>query len=370
VKGRWLVTVLAPLAALVFSFAVASIALIAFDIDPWFAYGEMLGFAKSTESLINIVNRSVPLYVAGLAVAIGFRMGLFNIGVEGQYLLAALFAAWVGAQFSLPAVFHVAVILVVAVVVGAGWASIAALLKTKRGVHEVISTIMLNFIGFSVSGYLFLNVFRGQTGGLTLATRAIPSSGWIPSLNPVLSWFGVVPRAGSELHGFVIISILLGVGFHLLITKSRFGYDLRASGLNPAAAQASGVDPKRMILRTMMLSGGVAGLVGMSALLGFFHQYPQDFPRNYGFNGIAVALLGRNHPVGIALAALLWGFLERSSLILDLRRVPSEIVIIIQGTVVFGVVIAYEVISRVAQRRAVRAAALATADEETIEALA
>jgi simple sugar transport system permease protein len=362
---RWLVAVVAPLAAMVFSVGVASLALIAFDIDPLFAFKEMWTFGTSTESLINIANRSVPLYVAAMAVAVGFKMNLFNIGVEGQYLLAALFAAWAGALVALPAVLHVAFILLVAMVVGSGWAWIAGFLKVKRGIHEVISTIMLNFIGFSLSAYLFLNVFRGETEGLIVATGQIPKSGWMPSLNPVLGWFGVTPRRGSELQSFLIIAIALGIGYHLLVRRSRFGFDLRASGINPAAAQASGVDPKRMIIRTMMISGAIAGLVGMSVLLGFFHQYPQDFSRGYGFNGIAVALLGRNHAAGMVFAALLWGFLERSSLILDLRDVPSEIVTIIQGTVVLGVVVAYEVVSRLAERQTVRAAARAAAALES-----
>ena len=157
-----------------------------------------------------------------------------------------------------------------------------------------------------------------------------------------------------------MVAILLGVGYHYLVNKSRFGYDLRASGINPPAARASGVDPNKMILRTMFISGGIAGMVGMSQLLGFLHQYPQDFPRNLGFNGIAVALLGRNHPVGMGLGALLFAFMERSSLILDLKDVPREIVTIIQGTVVLSVVIAYEVVSRIVERRTVRAAAQAT----------
>jgi simple sugar transport system permease protein len=154
------------------------------------------------------------------------------------------------------------------------------------------------------------------------------------------------------------------VVYHYLVNKSRFGYDLRSSGINPSAANASGVDPKNMIIKTMLISGGLAGLVGVSQLLGFYHQYPQDFPGGYGFAGIAVALLGRNHAVGMAFGALLFGFMNRASLILDLRDVPKEIVTIIQGIVVLAVVIVYEVISRYVQRRTVAAAARATEADE------
>ena len=368
--GRFLTAVVAPAVALVIAFGLAALALLLVDINPIEAYREMLSFGLSTASMIITVNNAIPLFVSALAVGIGFKMGLFNIGVEGTYLIAALFAAYIGALFSITPVIHVLVILLVAAAVGAFWAWIPAVLKVRRGVHEVISTIMLNFIAFALSAYLFLNVFRAETAGLTIATALIPESGRMPSLNPVLGWFGIEPRAGANLHGFLVVAVLLGIIYHYLVTRSRFGYDLRASGINPPAASASGVDPKRMIVRTMLISGSLAGLVGMSQLLGFFNQYPQDFPRNYGFNGIAVALLGRNHPVGMAFGALLFGFMQRSALILDLRNVPKEIVTIIQGIVVLAVVIVYEIISRYVQRRTVAAAARATAAEHVREEVA
>ncbi len=366
-SGRLLTSVVAPALALVIAFGIAALALLLVDINPIEAYASMFSFGTSTESLVSMVNRAVPLFVSGLAVGVGFKMGLFNIGVEGAYLLAALVAATVGALYSIPAVLHVLSILVVAVIVGAFWNWLAAWLKVKRGVHEVISTIMLNFIAFSLSAFLFINYFRAETAGLTIATNLIPESGFVPSLNPVLGWFGIVPRAGVELHGFLIIAIFLGIFYHYLVSRSRFGYDLRASGMNPTAAHASGVDPNKMIYKTMMISGGLAGLVGMSQLLGFYHQYPQDFPGGYGFDGIAVALLGRNHPVGMAFGALLFGFMDRASLILDLENVPREIVTIIQGIVVLAVVIIYELISRVVITRTVAAAAKETqADQEEV----
>lgn len=362
-SGKFLTSVVGPIVALFISFLIASIVLRLVDIDPLTAYSEMWTFGTTTESLISMVNRAIPLFVSALAVGVGFKMGLFNIGVEGAYLLAALVAAYVGALYSIPAVLHVLSILLVGVVVGAAWNGIAGWLKVKRGVHEVISTIMLNFIGFSLSAYLFLNHFQQESEGLIVATSQIPETGWIPSLNPVLLWFGIEPRAGSDLHGFLIIAIFLGIFYHYLVNKSRFGYDLRASGINAPAARASGVNPNRMILTTMLISGGMAGLVGMSTLLGFSHRYVQDFPTQLGFTGIAVALVGRNNPVGMAFGALLFGFLDRSSLILDLKDVPREIVTIFQGVVVLTVVIVYEVVSRLVQRRTVAAAARATADD-------
>ncbi len=363
--GRILTTVVAPVLAVVIAFVIAAVVLLFADIDPLNAFKEMWKFGTTTDSLISTVNRSLPIYVSALAVAVGFKMGLFNIGVEGAYLLAALIAGWFGALFSAPPLIHVGLILLVAMFVGSVWNGIAGLLKTTRGVHEVISTIMLNFIAFSLSGYLFREHFipESEGGGLSSATAAIPESGRIPSLNPILEFFGIEAGGIFELHGFLVIAIFLGIGYHFLVNKSRFGYDLRASGVNPTAAHASGVNPKAMVLKTMLISGALAGLVGMSLLLGEYHQYPQDFRPGLGFTGIGVALLGRNHALGIALGALLFGFLERSALILDFFDVPREIVTIMQGVILFTVVIVYEVISRYVAKRTVEAAARATAQE-------
>ncbi len=361
-NNKWLVPIVAPAVALVFAFAVAALALLLVDVNPLDAYQSMWEFGTTTESLISTVTRALPLYVSALAVAVGFKMGLFNIGVEGQYLIAAPIAAWVGGVVDLPAPLHIGLVLVTAITVGAIWGWIPGELKVRRGVHEVISTIMLNFIAIGLGAYLLINFLQEESDSLTVATPLIGDSGRLPSLNPVLEFFGIEPRAGFELGSFLFIAIILGVIFHLLVTRSRFGFDLRASGVNAPAARASGVDPNKMIVRTMVISGAIAGLVGMERVLGFFHQYTSDFPRLLGFNGIAVALLGRNHPVGMAFGALLFGFMDRSALILDLEGVPREIVTIIQGIVVLAVVIAYEVIARILQRRAVKAAAAATGE--------
>jgi len=146
------------------------------------------------------------------------------------------------------------------------------------------------------------------------------------------------------------VAILIGIGYAVLVNRTRFGFDLRASGANPAAAVASGVSVKKMIITSMLISGGVAGLVGLPLLFGDLHHFSTDFPTGIGFTGIAIALLGRNHPIGIALAALLWSFLDRSAQILDLEGIPREIVTIMQGVSVLAVVVAYEVVNRIRRR--------------------
>jgi simple sugar transport system permease protein len=147
--------------------------------------------------------------------------------------------------------------------------------------------------------------------------------------------------------GFILVSAIVGLGYWFLLGYTRFGFDLRATGVSEPAAVASGVSVKRMVIMSMLLSGGVAGLVGLPQLLGASYAYSLDFPGGLGFTGIAIALLGRNHPIGIAFAALLWSFLDVSNQILDLNDIPKEIVTIMQGTIVLSVVVAYEVVRRI-----------------------
>jgi simple sugar transport system permease protein len=351
----------APVAAVLFSLALSGLVLELAGYSAVTTFRSMWNYGLETSSIISILNRAIPFYLSGLAVAIGFKMNLFNIGVEGQYRLAALMAAAVGAWVTLPPVLHVPLILLVAMATGAAWAAVPAVLKVTRGVHEVISTIMLNAIAVSISAYLLQNYFqqKGSAAGLTPQTKPLPPSGQMPSLNRVLEWLAVTIPSGSELRGFLIIAVLVGIGFYILVWRTRFGFDLRATGVNPRAAQVSGVDLKSMIMRTMVISGAIAGLVGMSDLLGFFHNYSIDFTSGLGFTGIAIALLGRNHPVGIAVGALLFAYLDRSAQILDLRGIPREIVTIMQGIILLSVVIAYEVVGRISQAQETRAAAAA-----------
>jgi ABC-type uncharacterized transport system permease subunit len=276
-----------------------------------------------------------------VAVAIGFRMNLFNIGVDGQYRLAALMAAAVGGAVHLPRPLHLLLIIVVAVVVGGMWAAIAGLLKAYRGVSEVISTIMLNAISTAVIAYLLTPGRLAVTtqGSNNIGTRPIPVSGQMPGID-------LIPGANRQVFGFIVISVVVGVLYSVLLSRTRFGFDLRATGRSQTAAVASGVDVKRMVVIAMAISGGCAGLVGLPQLLGASYSYALDFPTGIGFTGIAIALLGRNHPVGIALGSLLWAFLDQSSQILDLDGVPKEIVTIMQGSTVLSVVIAYELVRR------------------------
>ncbi|SFO95446.1 nucleoside ABC transporter membrane protein [Geodermatophilus dictyosporus] len=355
----------APVLAVVVAVVISSAVMAALQVDPFRVFAVMVDFgdtpSQQVTAIVVVLNRAVPLFLAGLAVAIAFRMGLFNIGVEGQYRLATVLAAGVGAAVALPGPLHVLLIVVVAMAVAAIWAGIVAVLKVTRGVSEVISSIMLNVIALGIASFLLTGPLRGSPEGASIiSTAEIPESGWVPSLNGVFGVLGLAdpPR---QLYGFLVVALVVGAVIAVLLNRTRFGFDLRAAGLSPSAASASGVDSRAMVVKTMLLSGAVAGLIGMPDLLGSTHAYTTDFTSGLGFLGIAVALLGRNKPIGIALGALLFAFLDRALVPLQIQDFPASVVTIIQGTIVLAVVVANEVARRVARRSAERGSGPAAA---------
>jgi general nucleoside transport system permease protein len=358
----------APVCAFAFSVVLSSLVLVAVGTNPIEAWLEMLSYGSRLETLVQTGNRATQLYLAGIAVAIGFRMNLFNIGVEGQYVLAAMLAAAAGGAVDLPPILHVALIMVVAMAVGSSFAGVAGYLKVSRGVHEVISTIMLNALALGLTGFLLRSwLLDNSDTTLNMGTPEIPPSGRFPNLNGVVEGLSREITRGRELWGFLLVAILVGVLFHLFLSRTRAGYDLRITGLNPFAAEASGVHPSSTVVRAMLLSGAVAGLIGLPEILGDAHKYDLNFTQGLGFAGIAVALIGRNHAVGVGIAAILFGWLDSAAPILDVvGDTPREIVSILQGVVVLSAVVAFEVVSRI--RRAAEARDAAEATHPTIAA--
>jgi general nucleoside transport system permease protein len=360
------VGLIAPLAAIFFALIISSVALAVFGHSPLEAYKKMIDFTlldseNRQRSLSAILNRGAPYYLIGLAAAIGFKMNLFNIGIIGSFQFASLIAAWFGAWWVIPAPFHPFAICVVAVVVGAGISFIPAILKVKRGINEVLSTIMLNAIVPPAIAYLLRNYFRlKKEGQLQAATEPLGKSAKVPLLNNWIESLGVDLGKNVQFHGFVIPAIFIGIAFYILVFRTRFGFDLRSSGVNPSAASASGVNPSRMIIITMLLSGALAGLAAMAFLLADPAQgkYGDAFPGAFvGVNGLAIALVGRNHPGGVAIGALLFSFLERATVPLPELGIPSEINQIMKGSFLLGVVLGYELVRRWLQQSAIRAAA-------------
>ncbi|MBA2949000.1 ABC transporter permease [Streptomyces himalayensis] len=343
-KERVLLAVAGPVIALVVAVALTSVVLVASGKNPVEPYQLMFEQATYSDIQVLIINQAGMYYLAALAVAIGFRMNLFNIGVDGQYQLAAMAAAIVGTHIALPAVLQIPLLVLTAVLTGAFWSGIAGVLKVTRGVSEVVATIMLNAISTSVIAYLWLPSVFGVKIGNNNTTGEMAKSGWVP---------GIDMGPAGEIYGFTIVAVLLGIGYWVVLNRTRFGFDLRASGASETAAAASGVDPKRMVLTAMLVSGGMAGLAGLPILLGASHTYSATFPTTLGFTGITIALLGRNNPVGIAFAALLIAWLDKASPELEFAPVPydKEIAVIMQGLIVLAVVVSYEAVRTWGLRR-------------------
>ncbi|GAA4796655.1 MULTISPECIES: ABC transporter permease [Streptomyces] len=342
-KDRLLLGLAGPVLALVVAFLLTSVVLLLSGLSAIEPYELMFQQLEFTDIQVLIINQTGIYYLAALAVAVGFRMNLFNIGVDGQYRLAVMLAAVVGAAVDLPGPLHILLIVLVAMFVGAMWAGIAGILKTTRGVSEVVSTIMLNAIATSLIAWMILPANLGQQppGSNQLNTGEIPESGWFPGLQ----------LDGGEIYGFTFVAFALGIVYWFTLNRTRFGFDLRATGASQSAAQASGVDAKRMVLTAMLISGAVAGLAGMPMLLGQTHTYSLSFPVGVGFVGITIALLGRNNPVGILFASLLVAFLDKTAEGLDLAGYPKEIALIMQGLIVIAVVVSYELVRQYGLRR-------------------
>ncbi|WP_327043831.1 ABC transporter permease [Microbispora sp. NBC_01189] len=362
--GGWL-AVAAPVLAVVFAVLITSVVLLIAGKEPVEAFTTLADYGTQPRSMAMTLNTGVMYYISALAVAVGFRMNLFNIGVDGQYRLAAVVAAAVGGAAVVPGVLNIVLVVVSAVVVGALWAAIAGLLRVYRGVSEVISTIMLNAIATGLGSWLVSEHFGVLTGN-DLGTRPIPDDAHMPGI-PLIAGTPVL------VNGFIVVAVLLGVAYWVVLTRTRFGFELRATGKSESAAVASGVSVKKMIVVTMVMSGAIAGLIGMPELLGASYKYSNNFPTDLGFTGIAIALLGRNSPVGMAVGALLWSFLYNSSNQLQLLDIPKEIVQIMQGVVVLSVIIAYELVHRyrmVAEQRRVGRQLAAPAEPPKAEAAA
>ncbi|MFI1357139.1 ABC transporter permease [Streptomyces sp. NPDC020898] len=345
-KERVLLAVAGPVIALVAAIALTSVVLLASGRNPFEPYALMLEQASFSDVQVLIVNQASMYYIAALAVALGFRMNLFNIGVDGQYRLGAMMAAAVGANVSLPSFLQIPLLLLVAMLTGAFWAGIAGILKVTRGVSEVVATIMLNAIATSLIGWLMLSDNWGVQVGNNNTTGVMKESGWVPGID--------LGADVGEIYGLVFLAVLMGVLYWAVLNRTRFGFDLRATGESESAAAASGVDAKRMVLISMLISGGVAGMSGLPLLLGEVHTYSLSFPSGLGFTAIGIALLGRNNPGGIAFAALLWAFLDKASPALDYATpvaYEKEIATIMQGLIVFAVVISYEAVRQWGLRR-------------------
>ena len=333
----WLDAIALPFANLALALAVSALVVLAIGENPLaamavliegaFGYGEAIGYT---------LYYTTNFIFSGLAVAVAFHAGLFNIGGFGQAYIGGLGVGLAALAFDsfLPAPLMLPVAMAGAMLFGAGWAFLPAWLQAYRGSHIVITTIMFNFLASALMVYLLVNVLI-EPGNMSPETREFAASATLPSMQTALGAIGIGIPA-SPLNVSLFLALLAAVAVWAFIWRTRWGYALRAVGHNQQAAVYAGISPARIIVMAMAISGGLAGLIAVNELLGVHHRLLLNFPVGYGFAGIAVALMGRSHPVGVVLAALLFGMLYQggSELAFEFDRITRDMVVVIQGLVI------------------------------------
>jgi simple sugar transport system permease protein len=352
---------LALLLSLVIALSLGSILILAYGESPATVYSSIFRFSLgSKDGFGYVLAIATPLIFSALAVAVCFKGGMFNIGVEGQYLVAMTAAAWAAVSIDfLPGPIHLVVILLAAMLGGMIWAFIPAILKVKTGAHEVVTTIMLNGIAISLLAWAlnfplkFSDAPIGQN--VDLRTDEFPKDALVGDMGRI---FGITP--GAHLSWLFLLGVVAAIIVWFLIRRTRLGYEARAVGSAPGSARAGGISIGRTQIRLFLISGALAGLVGMQQILADRGYLGTNYVAALGFTGIAVAFLGQNNPIGIIFAAILWGVLSRGEVALQIEsEVPREFVIILQGILILSVVITYQVAKRrVAARQLSRAAAV------------
>lgn len=322
---RWAELLALPLLNLALALLLAGIVVLLAGASPWVAVSSLIdGAFGDAEAIGYTLYYATDMIFAGLAVALAFHAGLFNIGVEGQAQIAGLGAALVCLSApALPALVMAPLAVLGAAVFGAAWAAIPGWLQARRGSHVVITTIMFNFIAYSLMTWLLAGPLIAP-GGLTPETRPLP-------VTALLTSFGDTP-----LNAAFLLALACLVLVWLLIWHTRWGFALRVFGTNARAASYAGINPARVVIGAMLVSGALAGGVAVNEVLGAAHKLQLGFTAGYGFTGIAVALMGRNHPVGILPAAILFGALYQggAALSFDVPSISSELVVAIQGLVI------------------------------------
>ncbi|GAB6087823.1 ABC transporter permease [Alkaliphilus crotonatoxidans] len=323
---------LLPIGAIFLGLIVGGLIMLSIGQNPFVAYKALFqGAFGDFNKFANTLARSTPLLFTGLAVAFAFRCGLFNIGVEGQMFVGALAAAYVGVAITgLPKLLHLPLTILAGMAAGGFWAFIPGILKAKRGVHEVINTIMMNFISYALIGYMVAGPLRAP--GQTPRTVGILESARLTRLGELVSW------SNSKLNVGFLIGLMACLIIYYLLWKTTIGYEVRAVGLNPHAAEYGGISSNKKIVLAMVISGALAGLAGVERVLGFDRALILGFSPGFGFEGIAVALLGKNHPVGVILGALLFGALSNGGAWMNFNtNVPVDLIVVIQAVIIFFV---------------------------------
>lgn len=321
-----------PLIAIIFSFLVGGLLVAVFKHNPIVAYtamfkGSLGDWNKFGETLVTVT----PLILTGLSIAFAFRCGLFNIGCEGQFTIGAIAAVWAGSRFvGLPPLLHVTLTLLVGAVAGGLWAAVTGILKAKVGSHEVINGIMMNYIAMHLSNFFVMRSLNvpGKAYSVDIAGSA---KLWRFAEN--FSAFN-----HSRLNAGIIIALLVAVAAYYLLNKTVRGYEIRAVGFNLHAAEYGGINVAKNIIMAVFISGLFAGLAGAIMTTGVQYRVNNLFGfYGYGMDGIAVALVGNLHPIGVILSAMLFGILQKGGPLMQIEGIPKEVVGIVQGILILFV---------------------------------
>jgi len=289
--------------------------------------GLFQGAFGSQKAIIGTLVRATPYIFAGLAVALAFRCGLFNIGAEGQLVLGTLCSAWAGFGLSgLPAVIHLPLTLLAGMAGGFLWGAVPGLLKARTGAHEVITTIMLNYIAAQLAGYLLNGPWKDPNpNNVSAQTPRIAEAARLPTLLPGLHWG-------------VVLAFVAAIAVWYFLWKTTWGFEIRTVGSNSSAAKYAGINVSRNIVLAMALSGMLAGLAGAVQVAGVNYRSTLGFNVGYGFDSIAIALLGRNTPLGVVLSALLFGGLRNGATVMQFRtQISADIISVIQALILIFV---------------------------------
>jgi general nucleoside transport system permease protein len=332
----WADVALIPLVNVAAAFVISGFVVLAIGENPLEAVQSLvLGALGDLEGIGYTLFYATSFIFTGLSVAICFHAGLFNIGTEGQAYIGGLGAALVALHFGFLPGYSLAIAAIIgAAVFGAAFAAIPGYLQAYRDSHIVITTIMFNYIASAIMGYLLVNVLR-KSGQMNAETTPFPDTALVPQFHEVLAHLGVTwPVTPFNLS--FLLALLCCLVVWLLIWRTRLGYEIRTVGANPTAAVYGGISPARVTVITTLLSGALAGGVAVNIILGDQHRLILEFVGGFGFVGIAVALMGRAHPVGIILAAVLFGVLYQGgqALSIDMPKISRDMIVVIQGLVV------------------------------------
>ena len=341
----------APFIGFFASAAVLVLIVILVGENPGTAFAAIWKFTMSTSAkLAQVLSVSIPYYLSGLAVAVAFKAGVFNIGVEGQYFIGGFTAAVAGIYLKLPPAIHVPVVVLAAMLGGALWAFVPAILKVRRGIHEVITTILFNNIAIALVTYFVNNPFTGIEKGVSLEpqTRKILSTALFGKLNAFFRAIGWNVPDYVYLDYSLVVALIMGLIVWFLLSRTRHGFEIRAIGTSIDVSRYAGIKVKQVQLGAFLASGALAGLIGLQEIFAIRGFYTYSLASGLGFDGIAVSLIGRNSPVGVVFSAGLFGFLRQAGYGLQLfSTVPNSVTYAIQGLLILFIVVINEVMVRV-----------------------